>query len=131
MPPTVSVILAGSASVPLSRPPATASRTAFSISRWEVTPTVLRNRRMLVLSTSSFMRFSCLEGQTRIYEPRSRSLSLMRGDFFAPDKAGTARSMPVFRHRTDGVEHRGAAFFQGLANGGLLADLPHLALPGR
>src|SRR3954469_4379335 len=58
MPPTVSTILAGSFSVPIRRPPATASRTAFSISRCEVMPTFLRNLRRLVLKMSSFMMAS-------------------------------------------------------------------------
>src|SRR5262245_15567532 len=40
------------------RPCASASRTAFSISRWALTPSVLRNFRMLVLNTSSFIRAS-------------------------------------------------------------------------
>src|SRR6478735_5315255 len=57
-PPSVSVILAGSFSLPLSLPPAIASRTAFSISRCEVMPTFFRNPRRLVLKTSSFMLVS-------------------------------------------------------------------------
>src|SRR5580692_11030625 len=55
-PPRVRTILAGSFSLPLRRPLATASRTAFSISRCEVMPTFLRNPRRLVLKTSSFMK---------------------------------------------------------------------------
>ena len=43
-------------SSPLRRPAATASRTAFSISRCEVMPTFFRNLRRLLLKTSSFMR---------------------------------------------------------------------------
>src|SRR3981081_255021 len=58
MPPTVRTILAGSFSLPLRRPAATASRTAFSISRCEVMPTFLRNPRRLALKTSSFMAVS-------------------------------------------------------------------------
>src|SRR6266581_2966509 len=54
-PPTVRTILAGSFSLPLRRPAATASRTAFSISRCEVMPTFLRNPRRLLLKVSSFM----------------------------------------------------------------------------
>src|SRR4029079_12908185 len=45
-------------SLPLRRPEATASRTAFSISRCEVMPTFLRNLRRLVLNMSSFMMAS-------------------------------------------------------------------------
>src|SRR3954467_9913248 len=56
----VSTIFAGSFSLPLSLPDATASRTAFSISRCEVMPTFLRNPRRLALKTSSFMRASWL-----------------------------------------------------------------------
>jgi hypothetical protein len=37
-------------------PSAKPCRTAFSISRWAVTPNLLRNLRMLVLKTSSFCR---------------------------------------------------------------------------
>src|SRR5262245_45236721 len=51
----VSTILAGSFSLPLRRPLATASRTAFSISRCEVMPTFLRKPRRLLLKLSSFM----------------------------------------------------------------------------
>jgi asparagine synthase (glutamine-hydrolysing) len=40
-----------------SRLKATASRTAVSISRWDVTPTFFRNLRMLMLKASSFMEF--------------------------------------------------------------------------
>jgi small-conductance mechanosensitive channel len=54
-PPTVSVTFAGSASFPFSRPFATASRTAFSISRCEVMPTFFKKRLTLVLRASSFM----------------------------------------------------------------------------
>src|ERR1700738_5266858 len=56
MPPTVNTILAGSFLLPLGRPAATASRTAFSISRCEVMPTFFRNLRRLELKTSSFMK---------------------------------------------------------------------------
>ena len=49
---------AESFSLPLSLPSASACRTAFSISRWPLTPSVLRNFRMLVLNTSSFMAAS-------------------------------------------------------------------------
>ena len=50
------VAWAGNFSFPLSLPSARAWRTAFSISRWAVTPSVLRNLRMLVrLNTSSFI----------------------------------------------------------------------------
>jgi hypothetical protein len=55
MPPSVTVAVAGSFSFPLSLPSAKASRTAFSISRWALTPSVLRNLRILPLNTSSFM----------------------------------------------------------------------------
>src|SRR6185369_6641655 len=55
----VSTIFAGSFSLPLSLPDATASRTAFSISRCEVMPTFLRKPRRLALKTSSFMKGSC------------------------------------------------------------------------
>ena len=51
----VSTMRALSASLPLMRPDATASRIAVSISRCEVTPTVLRNLRSDVLRTSSFI----------------------------------------------------------------------------
>src|ERR1051325_6580807 len=54
----VSTIFAGSFSLPLSLPDATASRPAFSISRCEVMPTFWRNLRRLALNTSSFMRAS-------------------------------------------------------------------------
>ena len=74
IPPTFNVIFAGSASLPLSLPLTTAARTAFSISRWEVTPTVLRNFLILVLSTSSFMAFLDLGRLTRIYKPRRKSI---------------------------------------------------------
>src|SRR6478672_2407796 len=105
MPPTVSVILAGSASLPLSLPLATAARTAFSISRCEVTPTVLRNLRTLVLSTSSFMRLSPPRLLHRIYEPpRGNVIPL----------GSVLGSVPILGGSADGVEHRGAALFQGL-----------------
>src|SRR5215470_15573588 len=58
MPPSVTVARAGKVSLPLSRPSARAWRTAFSISRWAVTPNALRNFRMLALKTSSFMATS-------------------------------------------------------------------------
>src|SRR5262245_62149968 len=54
-PPMVSTIFAGSFSLPLSLPLATASRTAFSISRCEVMPTFLRKPRRLLLKLSSFI----------------------------------------------------------------------------
>src|SRR5438552_5182357 len=57
-PPMVSTILAGSFSLPLRRPSATASRMAFSISRCEVMPTFLRKPRRLPLKTSSFIMLS-------------------------------------------------------------------------
>jgi hypothetical protein len=47
--------LGGKLSLPLSLPSAKPWRTAFSISRWALTPSVLRNLRMLPLNTSSFM----------------------------------------------------------------------------
>src|SRR5258705_1430494 len=56
--PTVITILAGSFSWPLRRPLVTASRIAFSISRWEVMPTFFRKPRRLPLKTSSFMNGS-------------------------------------------------------------------------
>ena len=55
MPSTSSVILAPSISFPASRPDFTASRTAFSITRWEVTPTSFRNLRTERLNWSSFI----------------------------------------------------------------------------
>src|SRR5262245_27943479 len=58
MPPSVTVARAGKVSLPLSRPSTRAWRTAFSISRWAVTPSALRNFRMLTLKTSSFMATS-------------------------------------------------------------------------
>src|SRR5690349_5692639 len=54
----VSTIFAGSFSLPFSLPASMASRTAFSISHCEVTPTFFRNFRKLVLKMSSFMRAS-------------------------------------------------------------------------
>src|ERR1700724_841126 len=66
-PPSVKTILAGSFSWPLRRPLASASRTAFSISRCEVMPTFLRNLRRLALKTSSFMMASCL-GPCRVVQ---------------------------------------------------------------
>src|SRR5215471_959720 len=72
MPPSVTVARAGKVSLPLSRPSARAWRTAFSISRWAVTPSALRNFRMLALKTSSFMATS-----------------------FAPVPAGTIPACPV------------------------------------
>lgn len=53
--PTSSVTLAGNDSVPLMLPSAMALLTAFSISFWELTPTILRNFRMLMLKVSSSM----------------------------------------------------------------------------
>src|SRR5215472_370114 len=50
IPSTVSVTLAGSASLPFKRPPLTAARTACSISRCEVMPTFLRNLRTLTFN---------------------------------------------------------------------------------
>jgi hypothetical protein len=58
IPPSVTVASAGSLSLPLSLPSAKPCRTAFSISRWAVTPNLLRNLRMLVLKTSSFIFIS-------------------------------------------------------------------------
>src|SRR5262249_8526086 len=55
IPPSVTVALAGNFSLPLSRPSAKAWRTAFSISPWALTPSPLRDLRMLPLNTSSFM----------------------------------------------------------------------------
>src|SRR5262249_24759070 len=54
-PPMVSTIFAGSFSLPLCLPAATASRTAFSISRCEVMHTFLSKARRLLLNLSSFM----------------------------------------------------------------------------
>ena len=45
--PTFSVIVAASFSLPCRRPAASASRTALSISRCDVTPTTLRNLRIV------------------------------------------------------------------------------------
>ena len=53
-------MLLRSFSLPVSRPDETASRTAFSISRCEVTPTFLRNLRTLVFRASSFMIISSM-----------------------------------------------------------------------
>ena len=53
-PSMVSVIFAGSVSPPLSRPSASAFSTACSISRWDCTPTLFRNLRMLMLKVSGF-----------------------------------------------------------------------------
>src|SRR5262249_49258859 len=75
MPPSVTVARAGKGSLPLSRPSTRAWRTAFSISRWAVTPSALRNFRMLALKTSSFMATS-----------------------FAPVPAGTTVACPVVYH---------------------------------
>src|SRR5215471_12701876 len=61
IPPSVTVASAGSLSFPLSLPSAKPWRTAFSISRWAVTPNLLRNLRMLVLKTSSFIVASMLQ----------------------------------------------------------------------
>src|SRR4030081_747123 len=72
----VTVAVAGSFSLPLSRPSASAWRTAFSISRWAVTPRVLRNLRMLTLNASSFMAGSSGWG-------RACSLLLDRQAFLA------------------------------------------------
>src|SRR5262249_37777332 len=55
MPPTVTVAVAANFSLPFSFPCAKAWRTAFSISRWALTPNILRNLRMLALKISSFM----------------------------------------------------------------------------
>ncbi len=60
IPPSVIVASAGSLSLPLSLPSVKPCRTAFSISRWAVTPSLLRNLRMLVLKTSSFIITSVL-----------------------------------------------------------------------
>src|SRR6266581_7184232 len=67
-PPSVNVIFAGSFSLPLSLPPATASRTNFSISRCEVMPTFLRKPRRLVLNRSSFMVISRFLGTLRMVQ---------------------------------------------------------------
>src|SRR5215475_5010401 len=75
MPPSVTVARAGKVSLPLSRPSTRAWRTAFSISRWAVTPSALRNFRMLALKTSSFMATS-----------------------FAPVPAGTIPACPVLAY---------------------------------
>ena len=61
-PPRVRTIFAGSFSWPLRRPVSIASRTAFSISRCELTPTFFRNLRKLVLKTSSFTAASFAYG---------------------------------------------------------------------
>src|SRR5262245_59841288 len=63
--PRVIVAVAASFSLPLSRPSDNAWRTAFSISRWAPTPSVLRNLRMLALKTSSFI--------DRLLLPRTRT----------------------------------------------------------
>src|ERR1700724_1667434 len=55
MPPTVTTAFAGRRGLSFNCPFATASRTAFSISRWAVTPNVLRNLRTLLLRASSSM----------------------------------------------------------------------------
>ena len=55
-----SVIAAGKASLPFSLPSAIALWTAFSIASCELTPTVLRNLRMLMFSASSFMSSSLI-----------------------------------------------------------------------
>src|SRR3954463_125731 len=64
----VRTIFAGSFSLPLSLPDATASRTAFSISRCEVMPTFLRKPRRLALKTSSFMMVSRCSRPARIVQ---------------------------------------------------------------
>src|SRR5258708_31981689 len=55
MPPTVTTAFAGRLRQSFNCPFETASRTAFSISLWAVTPNVLRNLRTLVLRVSSSM----------------------------------------------------------------------------
>jgi len=55
MPPTVTTAFAGRLGQSFNCPFETASRTAFSISLWAVTPNVLRNLRTLVLRVSSSM----------------------------------------------------------------------------
>src|SRR6266446_692459 len=55
MPPTVTTAFAGRLGQSCNCPLETASRTAFSISLWAVTPNVLRNLRTLVLRISSSM----------------------------------------------------------------------------
>src|SRR5262249_43235382 len=61
MPPTVTTAFAGRLGQSVNSPLAAASRTAFSISRWAVTPNVLRNLRTLVLRVSSSMGRSFLD----------------------------------------------------------------------
>src|SRR6476659_4044631 len=76
IPASVTVAWAGNFSFPLSLPSARAWRTAFSISRWAVTPSVLRNLRMLVLKTSSFMIASFATGASdSAFEPPSLPLN--------------------------------------------------------
>src|SRR6266478_2100936 len=55
MPPIVTTAFAGRLGQSFNCPLETASRTAFSISLWAVTPNVLRNLRTLVLRVSSSM----------------------------------------------------------------------------
>src|SRR3954454_11896811 len=64
----VSTIFAGSFSLPFSLPAATASRTAFSISRCEVMPTFLRKPRRLALKRSSFIMVSLSLRPARIFQ---------------------------------------------------------------
>src|SRR5215813_4050376 len=70
MPPSVIVPVAGNFSLPLSLPSAKAWRTAFSISRCALTPSILRNLRMLPLKMSSFMIASFADHR----EPKSETI---------------------------------------------------------
>ena len=59
----VKITWAFSVSLPLSLPDLIASRAASSMTRCEVTPTCLRNLRISMLKTSSFMSGSLSSGR--------------------------------------------------------------------
>src|SRR6516225_3938093 len=73
----VRTIWAGSFSWPFRRPAASASRTAFSISRCEVMPTFLRNLRRLALKTSSFIKASSPQQLVRMVQHPLRKVFLL------------------------------------------------------
>src|SRR6185369_10679047 len=115
---------------PLSLPEATASRTAFSISRCEVMPTFLRKPRRLPLKLSSFMTISVELRPHRIVEhvfaeialraigarlgPGARGVALLAADDVGGRAGlgvvGAADGVVIRRRRLRGVDrHRLAA----------------------
>src|SRR5215813_7149188 len=96
MPPTVTTAFAGRLGQSFNCPLDTASRTAFSISLWAVTPNVLRNLRTLVLRVSSSMiALSWLRAPLRKHLWNGLREDVFRPDSKPPERIKTHEANPI------------------------------------